>query len=206
MAKLGLKSNKISAWTVAGIIGAAAGIALVAGYAVHKLRMRHVMQNEIRDIMCVAPPLPLPSIVSAFFADPLAPTICCQGVYHRAIWMLGNISSARGDYLCPRTLSFNASSEVPCTFSGAASKARVVLLCCNLVMVHRSRDGNSSVGVAFSVLCIPFPFYSMQQVERPVRCRHFLLLMLPYPACDGSAAMSLAGFLHYLRFCISMST
>ena len=51
MAKLGIKSNKISGWTVAGIITAAAAIALVAGYAVHKLRMRHVMQNEIRDIM-----------------------------------------------------------------------------------------------------------------------------------------------------------
>lgn len=53
MAKLGLKNNKVSAWTVAGIITAATLIAMVAGYAVHKLRMRHVMQNEIRDIMCV---------------------------------------------------------------------------------------------------------------------------------------------------------
>lgn len=56
MAKLGLKSNRVSAWTVAGIIFAATGIALVAGYAVHKLRMRSVMQNEIRDIMCVPGP------------------------------------------------------------------------------------------------------------------------------------------------------
>ncbi len=53
MAKLGLKNNRVSLWTVAGIITAAALIAVVAGYAVHKLRMRHVMQNEIRDIMCV---------------------------------------------------------------------------------------------------------------------------------------------------------
>lgn len=52
MAKLGLKNNRVSLWTVAGIITAAALIAVVAGYAVHKLRMRHVMQNEIRDIMC----------------------------------------------------------------------------------------------------------------------------------------------------------
>ncbi|CAL8466083.1 g5619 [Coccomyxa elongata] len=51
MAKLGLKNNRVSLWTVAGIITAAALIAVVAGYAVHKLRMRHVMQNEIRDIM-----------------------------------------------------------------------------------------------------------------------------------------------------------
>jgi hypothetical protein len=57
MAKMGLKnSSRVSAWTVAGIIVAAALIAVVAGYAVHKLRMRHVMQNEIRDIMCVSSP------------------------------------------------------------------------------------------------------------------------------------------------------
>ena len=59
MAKMGIKAGggRVGAATVVGIIAAAALIALAAGYAVHKLRMRHVMQNEIRDIMC-APPGP----------------------------------------------------------------------------------------------------------------------------------------------------
>lgn len=54
MAKLGLSSGdgKVGPATIVGIIAAAAAIALAAGYAVHKLRLRRVMQNEIRDIMC----------------------------------------------------------------------------------------------------------------------------------------------------------
>lgn len=52
MAKLGLKNSKVGAWTVAGIISVATVLAVAAGYAVHRLRMRNVMQNEIRDIMC----------------------------------------------------------------------------------------------------------------------------------------------------------
>ena len=52
MSKLGLSSGRIGAGTVLGIIVAAVAIALVAGYAVHRLRMRRVMQSEIRDIMC----------------------------------------------------------------------------------------------------------------------------------------------------------
>lgn len=57
MAKMGIKAgaSKVGALTVVGIIAAATLIALAAGYAVHKLRMRHVMQNEIRDIMCARP-------------------------------------------------------------------------------------------------------------------------------------------------------
>lgn len=53
MAKLGLKgSSKVSALTVAGIISIATALAVAVGYAVHRVRMRGVMQNEIRDIMC----------------------------------------------------------------------------------------------------------------------------------------------------------
>lgn len=52
MAKLGLKNSRVGAWTIAGIIGVATVLAVAAGYAVHRLRMRNVMQNEIRDIMC----------------------------------------------------------------------------------------------------------------------------------------------------------
>lgn len=51
MAKLGLKNSKVSVWTIAGIISLATVLAVAAGYAVHRLRMRNVMQNEIRDIM-----------------------------------------------------------------------------------------------------------------------------------------------------------
>jgi hypothetical protein len=58
MSKLGLSSAKIGAGTVVGIILAAVVIALVAGYGVHRLRMRRVMQNEIRDIMCAQALLP----------------------------------------------------------------------------------------------------------------------------------------------------
>ena len=56
MSKLGLSSGRIGAGTVVGIIIAAVLIALVAGYAVHRLRMRRVMQSEIRDIMCASFP------------------------------------------------------------------------------------------------------------------------------------------------------
>ncbi len=52
MAKLGLKNSKVGAWTIAGIVAMATVLAVAAGYAVHRLRMRNVMQNEIRDIMC----------------------------------------------------------------------------------------------------------------------------------------------------------
>ena len=52
MAKLGLKNSKVGAWTIAGIISVATVLAVAAGYAVHRLRMRNMMQNEIRDIMC----------------------------------------------------------------------------------------------------------------------------------------------------------
>ena len=51
MAKLGLKNSKVGVWTIAGIIAVATVLAVAAGYAVHRLRMRNVMQNEIRDIM-----------------------------------------------------------------------------------------------------------------------------------------------------------
>ncbi|CAL5228469.1 g11610 [Coccomyxa viridis] len=51
MAKLGLKNSKVGAWTIAGIVAMATVLAVAAGYAVHRLRMRNVMQNEIRDIM-----------------------------------------------------------------------------------------------------------------------------------------------------------
>ena len=59
MAKLGLKgSSKVSALTIAGIISIATALAVAVGYAVHRVRMRSVMQNEIRDIMyaLAAPP------------------------------------------------------------------------------------------------------------------------------------------------------
>ena len=59
MAKLGLKgSSKVNGLTIAGIISIATVMAVAVGYAVHRVRMRSVMQNEIRDIMCVlaAPP------------------------------------------------------------------------------------------------------------------------------------------------------
>ena len=59
MAKLGLKgSSKVSALTVAGIISIATALAVAVGYAVHRVRMRGVMQNEIRDIMCALAPPP----------------------------------------------------------------------------------------------------------------------------------------------------
>ena len=59
MAKLGLKgSSKVSALTVAGIISIATALAVAVGYAVHRVRMRGVMQNEIRDIMCALTPPP----------------------------------------------------------------------------------------------------------------------------------------------------
>jgi len=51
MAKLGLKNSKVGVWTIAGIVAMATVLAVAAGYAVHRLRMRNVMQNEIRDIM-----------------------------------------------------------------------------------------------------------------------------------------------------------
>jgi hypothetical protein len=60
MAKLGLKNSKVGAWTIAGIISIATALAVAAGYAVHRLRMRNVMQNEIRDIMCASSPCPVP--------------------------------------------------------------------------------------------------------------------------------------------------
>ena len=58
VAKLGLKNSKVGVWTIAGIITMATALAVAAGYAVHRLRMRNVMQNEIRDIMYALIPHP----------------------------------------------------------------------------------------------------------------------------------------------------
>jgi hypothetical protein len=55
--KLGIETSMagvsahVGGGTIVGIIFAAASIALVAGYAVHKLRLRRVMQTEIQSIM-----------------------------------------------------------------------------------------------------------------------------------------------------------
>ncbi len=90
MAKLGLKNNRVSLWTVAGIITAAALIAVVAGYAVHKLRMRHVMQNEIRDIMCAIAPY------HALFLDH-GSSGCCVGCWLHTGGQTSDQPSAAGN-------------------------------------------------------------------------------------------------------------
>ncbi len=57
--KLGIESSMagvsahVGGGTIVGIIVAAACIAVVAGYAVHKLRLRRLMQSEIQSIMYV---------------------------------------------------------------------------------------------------------------------------------------------------------
>ena len=47
----GAVAKKLSWSTVAGIISAAALLAIVAGFAIHKWRMRRMMQTEIQSIM-----------------------------------------------------------------------------------------------------------------------------------------------------------
>ena len=53
-------SGKVGAGTIAGIMVAAAVVAAAVGLAVHKLRMRHVMQSEIRAVMREYMPLVTP--------------------------------------------------------------------------------------------------------------------------------------------------
>ena len=53
----GAPSGKVGPGTIVGITLAAALIAAAVGLAVHKLRMRHVMQSEIRSIMSQYMPL-----------------------------------------------------------------------------------------------------------------------------------------------------
>ena len=47
----GAITEKLSWSTVAGIISAAALLAIAAGFAIHKWRMRRMMQTEIQSIM-----------------------------------------------------------------------------------------------------------------------------------------------------------
>ena len=56
----GAPSGKVGPGTIVGITLAAALIAAAVGLAVHKLRMRHVMQSEIRSIMSQYMPLARP--------------------------------------------------------------------------------------------------------------------------------------------------
>ena len=57
--------GKVGAGTIVGITLAAAVIAAAVGLAVHKLRMRHVMQSEIRSIMSQYMPLVRPGCVTS---------------------------------------------------------------------------------------------------------------------------------------------
>ena len=56
----GSRIVRSASWTIGGHhCTMATALAVAAGYAVHRLRMRNVMQNEIRDIMYAphSPPL-----------------------------------------------------------------------------------------------------------------------------------------------------
>ena len=64
-------SGKVGPGTIVGITLAAALIAAAVGLAVHKLRMRHVMQSEIRSIMSQYMPLVRPGCL------PAAPALSC---------------------------------------------------------------------------------------------------------------------------------
>lgn len=57
--------GKVGPGTIVGITAAAALIAAAVGLAVHKLRMRHVMQSEIRSIMSQYMPLVRPRCLPA---------------------------------------------------------------------------------------------------------------------------------------------
>ena len=56
----------MGAGTVAGIMVAAAVVAAAVGLAVHKLRMRHVMQSEIRAVMREYMPLVTPRAMKSY--------------------------------------------------------------------------------------------------------------------------------------------
>ena len=79
--------GKVGPGTIVGITLAAALIAAAVGLAVHKLRMRHVMQSEIRSIMSQYMPLvsprctpssPCPELHS-FESSAIVIWACCLG-------------------------------------------------------------------------------------------------------------------------------
>ena len=153
--------GKVGPGTIVGITLAAALIAAAVGLAVHKLRMRHVMQSEIRSIMSQYMPLVRPRglaevpaacpALSAFREAALSVWACCvRQLRITATWSahamcatcegrVSGISRAVGQWL----------PEHSCGCRACQEGNNLAMRCCSTVM-NRASAGAYDTGCLHS--------------------------------------------------------